>query len=389
MSTTETGKETLTVMEAAKMLGIGRSLAYKMFREGSFPGQRKLTPRKYLVSRRALEEYLESTLRERKRMKIVAEIGNQHNGSIDVAHTYIDAVAKAGADAVKFQCHIAAAESTLSEPWRVKFTRENISRYEYWERMEFTPRQWIELAAHAHMQDLEFIVSPFSIEAVEMLDGLVDRWKVASGEVGNTPLLKAIAKTGKPVVLSSGMSDRVELAQAVSSLGSVPWIHTLQCTSKYPCPPEEIGLNLLNSLHGLSDHSGSIYTGLAAAALGAEMLEVHVCFSKQEFGPDVSSSITIDELRQLVEGVRWIERIITNPVDKDEMAQEMQPMRDLFTKSITFAEQLKAGTILEERHFAYRKPGTGIPAADYGKYLGRVLAQDVPGRAFLQETMLR
>lgn len=319
-------------------------------------------------------------------MIVVAEIGQQHHGSIDVAHRYIDAVADAGADAIKFQCHIAKAESTPQEPWRVQFLREDITRYEYWEKMEFTRQQWANLWEHTRRRGLEFIVSPFSIEAVALLTTMVNRWKIASGEVSNIALLKAIAKTGHPVVLSSGMSNYEELTAADAILG-VPI--RLQCTSKYPCPPEQVGLNLIGfGFSGLSDHSGSIYTGLAAAALGAEMLEVHVCFSKQEFGPDVSSSITIAELGQLVEGARWIERIIDNPVQKDEMVKEMEPMRRLFTKSIVFAHAMGKNGQLEEKDFAFRKPGTGIPAADYEKYVGRVLRHPVAEGEFLTQDML-
>lgn len=320
---------------------------------------------------------------------ISVEIGNQHEGSLNVAHSYIDAIANAGADAVKMQAHLARYESTPEEQWRVPFSRIDATRYDYWQRMEFTREQWVGLSEHAHDRGLEFIVSPFSVEAVEMLDGLVDRWKVASGEVTNEPLLHAISATDTLYVLSSGMSPREETERALHLLSAGCRVPDggliLQCTSEYPCPPERVGLNsiYLDWFNGLSDHSGSIYTGLAAVALGAQMLEVHVCFSKEEFGPDVTSSITIAELRQLVEGVRWIERIISSPVDKDKMAKEMTPMKALFEKSIAVTKDTKAGYVLHS--LGARKPGTGIPASRMAEFQGKVAVRDIEAGTLLKE----
>ena len=262
---------------------------------------------------------------------IVAEVGQAHDGSFGMAHAYIDAIARTGADAAKFQCHIADAESFPDEEWRVRPEWcQDASRYEYWKRMEFSADQWWSLKAHAHAKGLEFLCSPFSVEAVEMLDPLVEAWKVPSGEITNEPLLSAIQRTYKPVILSAGMATDHEFDVAYDAL-SVP-VAALQCTSLYPCPPDRVGLASFqepSEFDGLSDHSGTIYAGLAAVALGCDILEVHVCFSRDQFGFDVSSSITIQELRQLVEGIRFIEKA-KRPVDKDAMAKELQPMRDLF-----------------------------------------------------------
>jgi N-acetylneuraminate synthase len=203
-------------------------------------------------------------------------------------------------------------------------------------------------------------------------------WKVASGEVGNSPLLGRISALGAPVILSSGMSDWDELDNAVSTVrkaGSPAAV--LQCTSAYPCPPERVGLNLLNDMRvryglpvGLSDHSGTIYASLAAVALGAEVLEVHVTLSKEMFGPDVPSSITSAELRDLVTGVRQIERMIDSPVSKTAMAEEMAPLRDLFTKSIVAGSDLEPGTVLCPEHLKLKKPGTGLHASQIPSLIG-------------------
>jgi N,N'-diacetyllegionaminate synthase len=138
---------------------------------------------------------------------IIGEVAQMHDGSLGTAHAYIDAVAGAGADGVKFQTHIAAAESTPGEPWRVKFSPQDSTRYQYWKRMEFSEEQWRGLAEHARDRGLIFLSSAFSAEAVELLERLgMAAWKVGAGEVSNLPLIERMARTGRPVLLSSGMS---------------------------------------------------------------------------------------------------------------------------------------------------------------------------------------
>jgi N,N'-diacetyllegionaminate synthase len=328
---------------------------------------------------------------------IVAEVAQGHDGSLGMAHAYIDAVANAGADAVKFQTHLAAAESTPGEPWRVKFSPQDASRYEYWKRMEFTEEQWHGLKKHADERGLKFLSSPFSVEAVELLMRMgISAWKVASGEVGNTPMLESMAATGLPIILSTGMSPISEIDTAVELVKRrrSPLV-VLQCTSAYPCPPEKIGLNVIPFFRdryacgvGLSDHSGTIYAGLAAASVGIDVLEVHVAFSREMFGPDVPASITTAELRQLVDGIRFIERMRANPIDKNAVAAEMAPLRNLFTKSIVARIDLPTGTLLQAEHLVLKKPGTGMPATRLPELIGRTLRRAVKGDQLLQEADL-
>jgi N,N'-diacetyllegionaminate synthase len=336
-------------------------------------------------------------LRLERGVMVIAEVAQAHDGSLGMAHAYIDAIANAGADAVKFQTHLAAAESTPGEPWRVKFSPQDASRYDYWRRMEFTEEEWNGLKKHADERGLKFLSSPFSVEAVDILRRVgVTAWKVASGEVSNIPMLERMAATGLPIILSSGMSPISEIDAAVELVkarGS-PLV-VLQCTSAYPCPPEKIGLNLIPSFRrrygcgvGLSDHSGTIYPGLAAATLGIEVLEVHVTLSREMFGPDVQVSLTTAELGQLVEGIRFIENINAHPVDKDAMAGELAPMRQLFTKSVVARMDLPAGTVLRKEHLAVKKPGTGIPASRLEALVGRRLCKDVAMDELLQEEAL-
>ncbi|MFN3647992.1 MAG: N-acetylneuraminate synthase family protein [Armatimonadota bacterium] len=328
------------------------------------------------------------------RCLVIGEIAQAHDGSLGLAHAYIDAVADAGADAVKFQTHIAAAESTPGEPWRVKFSRQDATRYDYWKRMEFTEEQWHGLRDHAEARGLLFLSSPFSLEAVDLLTRVgVAAWKVASGEVTNPQMFERMARTGLPMLVSTGMSTLAEIDDAVARIAArdLP-LTVLQCTSAYPCPPEKVGLNLIPFFReryrcgvGLSDHSGTIYPGLAAAATGVDVLEVHVTMSREMFGPDVPASVTSAELKMLVEGIRFIETMRSNPVDKEAMAAEMAPLRSLFTKSLVARCDLVAGTQLREEHLTAKKPGTGIPAARLPEILNRRLKRDVPADTLITE----
>src|SRR5437870_2808368 len=157
--------------------------------------------------------------RPEARCLIVGEVAQAHDGSLGMAHALIDAIATAGADAVKFQTHIAGAESTIAEPWSVRFSVQEESRYAYWRRMEFTEDQWRGLQRHAAERGLLFLSSPFSVEAIDLLTRVgVAAWKVASGEVANLLMLDRMAATGLPVILSSGMSCLDEIDAAVARI---------------------------------------------------------------------------------------------------------------------------------------------------------------------------
>lgn len=347
---------------------------------------------------KSLSERLSETGDARERSCfIIAEVAQAHDGSLGMAHAYIDAAADAGADVVKFQTHMAAAESTPQEPWRVKFSPQDTTRYDYWKRMEFTEAQWRDLRKHSEERNLTFLSSPFSLEAVELLERVgITAWKVASGETNNVALLERMIATRFPMIISTGMSPLDEIDAAVSAVQrrKIP-LAIMQCTSAYPCPPEQVGLNNIPFFReryrcavGLSDHSGTIYPGLAAATLGIDLLEVHVTFSRQMFGPDVASSVTFSELRQLVDGIRFIERMAQHPVDKDQSAQSLAPMRNLFTKSVVARTVLPAGTVLQREHLALKKPGTGIAASRIPQLIGRTLRRSVEADQLLKESDL-
>ena len=317
---------------------------------------------------------------------LVAEVGLAHDGNCNVAHAFIDAVARTGATVIKFQTHIAEAESTAREPFRAKFSHLDNTRLDYWRRTGFTEEQWRGLKQHAEEAGLVFMSSPFSIEAVDLLERIgVEAWKVGSGETNNRPMLERIAQTGKPIIVSTGMSREAEIGAVVALIrkrGND--LALLHCTSMYPSPPEQTGLNVLAEFRdrygcpvGLSDHSGEIYAALAAAALGADIIEVHVCMSNDCFGPDVPASLTVDELATLADGLAKIRTMITHPVDKQAMAETLEPMRRIFCKSIVYCNDIPSGSVLEPEHLTGKKPGDGIPITEVDRYVGRRLLRNV------------
>ena len=324
---------------------------------------------------------------------LIAEVGQAHDGSLGTAHAFIDASAAAGADAIKFQTHIAAAESTLDEEFRVKFSKQDATRYDYWHRMEFTPEQWAGLAEHAAEKELIFLSSAFSVAAVELLDKLGHpAWKIGSGEYKSMDLMAAMAATGGPILLSTGMSRWAEIADSAAGIRALGVdLALFQCTSRYPTPLDAVGLNVIDELRdahgcpvGLSDHSGSPFPSLAALARGADMIEVHVTFDRGLFGPDVPASLTFDQFRQVADAREAFAQMDANPVDKDVIADELETMRGLFTKSLAPTRALGKGTVLAADMVTAKKPGTGIAATRLEEMLGRTLAHDVAADRLLR-----
>ncbi|TXE12030.1 N-acetylneuraminate synthase [Seonamhaeicola algicola] len=325
-------------------------------------------------------------------VKIIAEIAQAHDGSLGMAHSYIDALAKTGVDAIKFQTHIAEAESSIFEPFRVKFSKQDESRFDYWKRMEFTLSQWKELKQHCDDVGLEFMSSPFSNAAVDVLEEVgISSYKIGSGEVSNLLLLEKIAQTGKPVILSSGMSSYEELDDTVSFLNSKGVdFSILQCTTSYPTKPDQYGLNVIQELKerykvhvGYSDHSAEVGTGIAAVALGADILEFHAVFNKEMFGPDVSSSLTISEIELLVRSVRNFEKALKNPIDKSDNS-EFKDLKAIFEKSLAINKNLDKGHIITFSDLEAKKPAKkGIPASKFQDVIGKETTRVIKQWEFL------
>ncbi len=322
--------------------------------------------------------------------KVVAEIGSVHDGSFGNALKLIDLAADCGADIVKFQTHIAEAETMADAPMPPYFKGE--PRIDYFRRTAFTSEQWTGLAEHCAARGVTFLSSPFALEAVDLLENVgVEAYKVASGEVTNTPLLERMAATGKPVLLSSGMSDWGELEQAMETLQKGGPVVLMQCTSAYPCPPERIGLNVIDEMQkrfgvpiGYSDHADGPAAAIAAAARGAVVIEKHLTFSKRMYGSDAANAMEPSAFCEMVQGLRDVWAALDNPVDKDDLTP-FREMKRIFEKSIVTAHAIAAGQKIEADDLAYKKPGDGIPASRYKDVIGRCAGRDLPAECQIAE----
>lgn len=320
---------------------------------------------------------------DKKRLTIIAEIGSVHDGSFGNAMKAIEAAAVCGADVVKFQTHMAEAETLPNAPMPLYFKGE--PRLEYFRRTAFSLSQWKEISTHCAAQGVGFLSSPFALEAVDLLEEVgVQAYKIPSGEVSNLPLLEKVADTGKLVYLSSGMSNWAELDAAVEVLLKGGPLVIMQCSSAYPCPPERVGLNVMQAMAGrygipvgFSDHTLGMAACVSAAALGAVVVEKHFTFSKLMYGSDAIHSMEPAEFKQFCANVREAATIAAHPVDKDDL-RGYQEMKNIFEKSIVAARALRAGTTLSHADLAFKKPGDGIGAASYTALIGKRLLLDVP-----------
>ncbi len=324
---------------------------------------------------------------------IIAEIGSVHDGSFGNALKLIEAAAECGADAVKFQTHIAEAETLRNAPAPAYFSAE--PRFDYFKRTGFSVDQWKRLAAHCRSRGVTFLSSPFSLEAVDLLEEVgVVAYKVPSGEVTNLPLLERIAATGKPVYLSSGMSDWAELDAAVAALRQGGPITVLQCTSAYPCPDERVGLNVLAEMAerfglpvGFSDHTTGLAAGVAAATLGAAAIEKHFTFSRLMYGSDAANAMEPADFRLFCASVKAVARMRDNPVNKNDLAP-YRDMKRVFEKSIVTARSVERGRVLVRDDLAFKKPGDGMSAANWKAVVGRRVTRDLSADHMLADADL-
>tara|TARA_B100001939_G_C16927393_1_gene612352 strand:- start:415 stop:1404 length:990 start_codon:yes stop_codon:yes gene_type:complete len=314
---------------------------------------------------------------------IIAEIGNTHEGSLGLAKKFAESASNSGADAIKFQTHIFNAESTKRAPNPPYFSDE--TREEYFNRTSFTKDEWTDL--RLFIEDnlkKDFISSPFSLEAIDLLESVgIKKYKIPSGEITNIPLLEKVAKTGKEVIISSGMSTLNELDNAVSIFNKEKLI-LLQCTSEYPCPPEKAGLNLINFFYerykipiGFSDHTDSISIPIGAVTLGAKVIEKHFTLSKEMYGSDAKNSFEPKEFKFLVDEIRKLEKTLKFKLNKNNLDKKIEAMRYTFQKSIVASKDLKKGQKIEIQDLAYKKPGDGLAPEFYKELIGKILKKDI------------
>ena len=316
--------------------------------------------------------------------KIIAELGMTHDGSFGQAEAMIKAAAECGVDAVKLQTHISEAETIHNAPQPPYFKAE--PRYEYFKRTAFTMDQWKDLKECARENKVEFISSPFSIEAIKFLVELgIDAIKVPSGEITNIPYLEYLADTQQPVIVSSGMSSEQEVEDCMEIfLKKNCNVALMQCTSEYPCDPEHVGYNVIDEYRekfpgvplGFSDHTSGEWASIGAFMKGAHLIEKHFTLSKKMYGPDAKMSMDPDEMTQLCTSIKNIERAINSPVNKADVSA-YEDMKVIFQKSIVAIQDIPAGTPIELSMLGYKKPGTGLETKYYKDIVGKTAKRDL------------
>lgn len=329
------------------------------------------------------------------RILIIAEIGSVHDGNFENAKKLAQLAKVCGADVVKYQTHVAEAETTRDAPSPSYFKAEK--RFDYFKRTAFTPEQWKILKKHCDAIGIEFLSSPFSEEAVDILKKTgMKRWKIPSGEVTNLPMLEKIARLKQPVILSSGMSSWKELDAAVKTIKKYhSQITILQCTSEYPCPPGNAGLNVIMEMTkryklpaGLSDHTMSIAVPIAAATLGATVIEKHLAPSRAMYGSDAKHSLEPAEFTMMAQGIRDAEEAVHSKIKKSDV-RAFKTMKHTFEKSVVSLLPIKKGTTITAKMLGIKKPGTGIPAAQIKSVIGKTAARDIAADTVLHERDLR
>ena len=313
---------------------------------------------------------------------LIAEIAQAHDGSISFAKSFVDQAKKSGADAVKFQIHFAEEESSYQDKFRKKFSNDK-TRFDYWKRIEFTELEWIEL--YKYCKKKKIIASPFSNRAFLLLKKInLNIWKIASGEFFNSELIDKIIDLKKLFLISTGMSTLNEIQKMVKYLKKRNAKFVLMhCVSNYPTSLERCSLGKieyfqkkLKCITGFSDHSGKILPSIIALNNGAKVIEVHVKFRKNSFGPDASSSLTFKEFKDLRAFSNQL-KIINLTKNDNYLDKEQKRNLKLFTKSICINQNIKKGTILKKTHFNFRKPGTGLNPNKLKDVLNKISSKDL------------
>jgi N-acetylneuraminate synthase len=321
-------------------------------------------------------------------MLVVPDIGINHEGVFHKALIMIDDAHRAGCKIVKFQCHVPELEML---PNNIIPSNANETIWAMMKRCSFSEDDEICLKAYTEKRGMEYLSTPFSREAADRLERIgVSRFKIGSGELNNYPLIKHIVGFNKMIILSTGMNDFPAIDKAVDIIGDQLYA-VLHCVSEYPAPYEHVNLPRMLELKeryhvkvGLSDHSIGIYTALAAVALGAEVVEKHFTSDKSWPGADIPISILPDELRQLVEGAGAIRSALGNgePIHNDG---ESRTAEFAFASVVSITD-IRAGMTFTSDNIWVKRPGGGIPAAEYESILGRVATCDIPKDVQLKES---
>ncbi len=317
---------------------------------------------------------------------IIAEAGVNHNGSLEIAKKLVEHAKQSGADVVKFQTFVPKKVASRFAIM-ANYQKENLGVEETQEEMlsELTLKQeeYIELARYCDNIGIQFLSTPFDIESIYFLNGLQNIWKIPSGEITNYPYLVEIAKTGKDIILSTGMSTLDEVDDAIKVLrgNEAGKITLLHCTTNYPAPMQDVNLNAMLTLRehckcdvGYSDHTQGIEVPIAAVAMGAIVIEKHFTLDRNMEGPDHKASLEPDELSAMVKAICNIEKAMGDGVKKPSPS-EMANI-DVVRKSIVASKNIKVGDILSEDNITTKRPGIGINPMRWNEVIGKKATRD-------------
>ena len=318
---------------------------------------------------------------------IIAEAGVNHNGNISLAKKLIDVAKDVGVDAVKFQT-FNAEEVVTKDAEKTECLEETTgkgSQYKMLKRLELTEGGFKELAVYAKKVGILFLSSPFDKESADLLDKLdVPAFKVASGEISNSPLLKHIAKKGKPIILSTGMATLGEVEEALNVIKreGVEDVILLHCVSNYPAKIEEVNLRAMETLKqafqtpvGLSDHTLGITASIAAVALGACVIEKHFTLDRSLPGPDHKVSLEPSELREMVRAIKEVEKALGDGIKKP--TKEEEEIKKVARRSVVAKGDIPKGTTITEDMLDVKRPGTGIEPKYMGMIIGRKAKENI------------
>lgn len=318
---------------------------------------------------------------------VIAEAGANHNGSLDLAFQLIDKAVEAGADGVKFQTFVTeelVSVKAAKAEYQKEATGNNEGQYEMLKKLELSFDDFRQLQEYAEKKSILFLSTPFDCKSVSFLNSIeIPCFKIPSGEITNLPYLIQIAKTGKDVILSTGMAELEEIEQAVCILRQhgVGRLCILHCNTEYPTPMEDVNLRAILTLKdkfgisvGYSDHTRGIEVAIAAVALGAEIIEKHFTLDRRMDGPDHAASLEPDELKQLVDCIRNIEKALGDGV-KTASQSEMKN-KELVRKSIVAGRNIAKGEYFSEKNLAVKRPGNGISPMKWFDLLGMKASKD-------------
>lgn len=322
------------------------------------------------------------------RIFIIAEAGVNHNGSIELAKQLINAAASAGADAVKFQTFIAEEVVSINAP-KAEYQKETTdiseSQYDMIKKLELSKKDHLELIDHAKNRNIIFLSTPFDERSVDLLVELgIPLIKISSGEITNHPFLKYISKKGLPIILSTGMSTLNEVDEAVSAIKEAGCkdLTLLHCTSNYPSRIEDCNLRAMKTMFnsfnlpvGYSDHTLGTVVPIAAAAMGACVIEKHFTMDKNLPGPDHKASLEPNELKEMVRNIRIVEKAFGSSM-KSPVASELE-VRDVVRRSIVAKVEIPRGIIITEDLLAFKRPGVGIAPKHIGLLIGKTANQNI------------